>query len=130
MKRVRLTCVFIIRWIHYTTQEYFERTWTFWVPHAQMDIAGVCLTYLLFDAFATGFCHTDTEFECRLRLNVLYDYAARNWGHHAREVSTEVEQLTLAFLESETKVSSSSQVMMAFRLYPGHLATVKMFHGK
>jgi hypothetical protein len=70
----------IIRWIHYTTQEYFERTWTLWVPNAQVDIASVCLTYLSFDAFAAGFCQTDQEFKARLRLNALYDYAARKLG--------------------------------------------------
>jgi len=103
----------IIRSIHYTTQEYFERTWTLWIPNAQVDIARACLTYLSFDAFAAGFCRTDEEFEARLRLNVLYDYAAQNWGHHARAASTEVENLVLDFLESETRVSSSSQAMMA-----------------
>ena len=110
----------IIRWIHYTTQEYFERTWTLWVPYAQVDIANVCLAYLSFDVFAVGFCLTDEEFEARLRLNILYDYAARNWGHHARAASTEVEQLILDLLESEAKVSSSSQAMMALRSYSGY----------
>ena len=76
-----------------------------------------CVTYLSFDAFETGFCPTDEEFEARLRLNPLYDYAARNWGHHARAASTEVEQLILDFLESEAKVSASSQAMMASRSY-------------
>ena len=66
-------------------------------------------------AFETGFCPTDEEFEARLQLNPLYDYAARNWGHHARAASTEVEQLILDFLESEAKVSASSQAMMASR---------------
>ncbi|KAI9787698.1 MAG: hypothetical protein M1839_000229 [Geoglossum umbratile] len=73
----------IVRLVHYTTQEYFERTWTNWFPHAQMDIANVCITYLLFDVFETGFCQSDGEFEERLKTNVLYDYAARNWGYHA-----------------------------------------------
>src|SRR5437588_4296019 len=27
----------IIRLVHYTTQEYFERTWTCWLPNAQRD---------------------------------------------------------------------------------------------
>src|SRR5437667_12719368 len=27
----------IIRLVHYTTQEYFERTWTSWFPGAQID---------------------------------------------------------------------------------------------
>jgi hypothetical protein len=36
----------IIRWIHYTTRECFERTWTIWLPQAQADNA-TNLHYLL-----------------------------------------------------------------------------------
>src|SRR5436309_1413742 len=92
----------IIRLIHYTTQEYFERTWTSWFPNAQRDIATTCVTYLTFDAFEAGFCSTDEAFETRLQLNPLYDYAARNWGHHAHATSA-VEQLVVDFLKSEAK---------------------------
>jgi hypothetical protein len=52
-----------------------------------------CVTYLSFDAFETGFCQTDEEFEARLQLNALYDYAARHWGHHARAASIKSKQL-------------------------------------
>lgn len=41
----------IIRLVHYTTQEYFDRTWNFWFPNAQNDITITCVTYLSFDAF-------------------------------------------------------------------------------
>jgi hypothetical protein len=49
----------IIRLVHYTTQEYFERTQKDWFSDAQRDIAITCITYLLFDTFETGFCPTD-----------------------------------------------------------------------
>lgn len=104
----------IIRLAHYTIQEYFERTWKDWFSDAQKDIATTCITYLSFNTFEAGFCSTDKKFETRLQLNPLYDYAARNWGHHARAASTEVEQSAVNFLKSEAKVSSSSQAMMAF----------------
>ncbi|KAH0535997.1 hypothetical protein FGG08_007114, partial [Glutinoglossum americanum] len=109
----------IVRLVHYTTQEYFERTWTNWFPHAQMDITNVCVTYLSFDVFETGFCQSDGEFEARLQTNVLYDYAARNWGYHAH-TSLIKEELILNLLESRAKVSAASQAMMAFRSYPGY----------
>ena len=85
-------------------------------------MAATSVTYLSFDIFKTGFCLTDEEFEERLQLNPLYDYAARNWGHHARAASTEVEwvkmeQLILSFLESEAKVSACIQAMMASKEY-------------
>jgi ankyrin repeat protein len=107
----------IIRLVHHTTQEYFERTQISWFPDAQRDITTTCVTYLSFDAFEIGFCPTNHEFEARLRLNPLYDYAARNWGHHARESPMQVEQLILDFLESKAKVAGSSQAMMASKSY-------------
>jgi ankyrin repeat protein len=106
----------IIHLVHYTTQEYFERTWISWFPNAQKDITTTYVTYLSFDAFEAGFCLTDKGFETRLQLNALYDYAARNWGYHVRAASAEVKQLILNFLGAKSKVSSSSQAMMAFRL--------------
>ncbi|KAL2849602.1 hypothetical protein BJY01DRAFT_210591 [Aspergillus pseudoustus] len=41
----------IIRLVHFTTQEYFERTWTAWFPDAGQNIAATCITYLSFDCF-------------------------------------------------------------------------------
>jgi ankyrin repeat protein len=103
----------IVRLVHFSTQEYFERTQISWFPDAQRDIATTCVTYLLFDVFKPGFCLTDEEFEARLQSNAFYNYAAQNWGYHVRAASMEAEQLVLGFLESEAKVFASSQAMMA-----------------
>jgi ankyrin repeat protein len=110
----------IIRLVHYTTQEYFERTQTSWFPDAQKNIAITCVIYLSFDAFETGFCSTDGDFEARLQLNPLYDYAARNWGYHTRAASIEVDRSILDLLESEAKVSASSQAMIASKRSAWH----------
>ncbi|OBT72674.1 hypothetical protein VF21_08561 [Pseudogymnoascus sp. 05NY08] len=110
----------IIRLVHYTTQEYFERTWTSWFHDAQEDITKTCVTYLLFSTFENGFCATDGEFEARLRLNPLYDYAARNWAYYACAGSTEVEELILNLLQSDAAVSASSQAIMAPRNHSGY----------
>ena len=107
----------IIRLVHYTTQEYFERTRMTWFPDAQKDIARACVTYLSFDTFKAGSCLTDEEFEARLQQNPLYDYAARNWGDHARAASTEIEQPFLDFLESKAKASAASEVVMPYGGY-------------
>lgn len=110
----------IIRLVHYTTEEYFERTWSTWFPDAQTDIAKACVTYLSFDTFETGFSPTDKDFEVRLQSNILYNYAAQNWGHHARVSSIEGETLILGLLESKTKVSACSQAMMVSESYPDY----------
>ena len=107
----------IIRLVHYTPQEYFEKIQSSSFPDAQKDIAVVCITYLSFNAFETGFCLTKNELEARLRLYPLYSYAAQNWGHHARAASTKVEQLTLKFLENQQKIFAAGQAMIAS--FPG-----------
>ena len=99
-------------------------------PNAQRDIATTCVTYLSFDAFESGFCPTDKDFEARLQLNPFYDYAARNWGHHVRAAPTEEERLILEFLKSEAKLSASSQVMMALNSTWTTLAIVKECRSK
>jgi len=101
----------IIRLVHYTTQEYFERTQGHWFPNAEIDIAKICVTYLSFDIFESGFCASDEEFETRLRLNPLYDYAARHWGHHLRK-APDVQRQIAEFLNNEAQVSASSQALM------------------
>src|SRR5277367_1223034 len=106
----------IIRLVHYTTKEYFKRTRERWFPNAETDITKVCVAYLSFHAFESGFCQTDAEFEERLRLNQLYDYVAHNWGNHAREALTLCQQ-AVGFLESELKTEAASQALLAIKRY-------------
>jgi hypothetical protein len=105
----------IIRLVHYTTQEYFERAQGRWFPDAEREVAETCITYLSFDAFNSGVCTTSEEFQARLEEYVLYDYAALKWAHHARITSTlaepEVENLVVSFLESEANVLASNQAV-------------------
>ncbi len=110
---------FVIRLVHYTTQEYFERPQKDWFPQAETDITKVCATYLSFRVFESGFCQSDGEFEERLRSNPLYNYAAQNWGHHARAASKLCQEV-LKFLTCEMSVESSGQALMAVKLYSLH----------
>ena len=104
----------IIRLVHYTTQEYFDRTRAKWFPNAEANITTICVTYLSFDEFESGICQNDKEFEQRLQLNKLYDYAARNWGYHARQAST-LCQGVIEFLQKRAQVEASSQVLIAMK---------------
>jgi Ankyrin repeats (3 copies)/Ankyrin repeats (many copies) len=109
----------IIRLVHYTAQEYFERTQGQWFPDAQANITAICVTYLTFDEFESGICQNDEKFEQRLQLNKLYDYAAHYWGHHAREALTSCQSV-LKFLQKQGQVEGSSQALMAVKRWPGH----------
>ncbi|KAF9780340.1 hypothetical protein IL306_000625 [Fusarium sp. DS 682] len=102
----------IIRLVHYTTQEYFERAQEEWFPDADLDITTTCATYLSFNTFSSGFCQTDDEFEERLRSNPLYDYAAHNWGAHACQLPG-CDQVVVDFLTDTTKTEAAGQALMA-----------------
>ncbi|KAF2807096.1 purine and uridine phosphorylase [Mytilinidion resinicola] len=103
--------------IHKTTRDYFDRTKETWFPDAESNITTLCVTYLSFDEFKSGFCQTNDEFEERLRSNPFYHYAANNWGLHAREALEEV----IRFLKCNTKVEGSSQAMLARKRVAKHI---------
>lgn len=97
----------IIRLVHYTTQEYFERARHNLFPRAESKITITCITYLSFNRFDSGFCSTEDEFKWRLQSNQFFKYAARNWGHHARVAlasDSTLGQAVVKFLSSEAKL--------------------------
>ncbi|KAK8043811.1 purine and uridine phosphorylase [Apiospora phragmitis] len=96
----------IVRLVHYAAQEYLESTKARWFPEMEQIITTVCTTYLSFDSFATGHCETDKEFEKRLAEHRLYDYAAWNWGLHARTVN--IDKKVLSFLSKPAQVDAAS----------------------
>ncbi|KAL6824068.1 ankyrin repeat-containing domain protein [Trichoderma camerunense] len=102
----------IIRLVHYTTQEYLQKTKETWFPEGESYIAKICVTYLSFNTFSP--CHRHGEIEKRLWSYPLYRYAIDNWGHHARDAST-LGQEVMDFLECETKVEASCQAMSKVR---------------
>lgn len=111
----------IIRLVHYTTQDYLERTLKARYPHAQRNICATCITYLSFKVFAVAvepskldpYSLTPEEMN-RLEENVLLAYAARNWGNHARKAlghDTIIEELVCGFLSCGANVSSSNRIL-------------------
>ncbi|KAK3941050.1 hypothetical protein QBC46DRAFT_363710 [Diplogelasinospora grovesii] len=118
----------IIWLVHYTTQEYFEQTQKKWFPNVEADIATTYVTYLSFTVFKSGPCQTDDEFEGRLPSNALYDYAAHNWGYHARVTSTSCQGV-VEFLKRQAQVEASSQALMA-AAENGHEAIVTQLLAK
>ena len=111
----------IIRLVHYTTQDYLERTLEARYPHAQRNICATCITYLSFKVFAVAvepsklvpYSLTREEIN-RLEENVLLAYAARNWGNHARKAlgqDTIIEELVRGFLSSGANLSSSNRIL-------------------
>jgi len=109
----------IIRLVHFTTQEYFQQTKKKWLSNAEKEILAVCITYLSFSEFETGACDTDDEFEQRLQNSPLYDYTARNWGHHARQAAMSSLEM-VQFLSSPALVEASSQAPLVAKRWYRH----------
>jgi hypothetical protein len=107
----------VIRLVHYTTQEYFERTSSYFNPAAQLLIAETCLTYLSFSVFESGSCATDEDFEERLRQYELLDHAARIRGEHARRVGAEVAEALRSFLTHYSLLACAVQVLYVESTY-------------
>ncbi|KAM0513961.1 hypothetical protein ACHAPE_007316 [Trichoderma viride] len=106
---------------HYTTREYFHSPThqLDWIDNAQREVTRICVTYLSFNDFKSGFCESHKEFEIRLNSYKLYNYAAQYWGYHAREALA-LDQEVMDFLECEPNVEASSQALMtakSFRYY-------------
>lgn len=107
----------IIRWIHYTTQEYFERSWTDWFPNAHQRAADICIAYLSYSAFETGMCNTYEDYAIRLSDYPLFKYATQFWGVHYRAQQAD-EQSCLRLLQTSTKVGACSQGLVSESRHP------------
>ncbi|KAF5576103.1 ankyrin repeat [Fusarium pseudoanthophilum] len=103
----------IIRLVHYTTQEYLDRTRDKWFSNAESEITITCIRYLSFDTFNGGYCRSAQEYEERMTFNPFYGYASRNWGHHAHSASMDGEQVIIDFLDIPAQPLASVQEIMA-----------------
>lgn len=114
-----------VRFIHYTTQEYLQRNQQTWLPHAKIEIARSCTTYLLLHDLAAGPCSTKADYACRMERFALLRYAAVYWGPHmsildSSERLPESDGLAaeaLAFLCRVGCLNSASQVLSMSRGY-------------
>lgn len=100
----------VITLVHFTTQEFFEREWAIWFPDAHRKIGQTCVTYLCYDVFSSEPCRNFMEYQARLRNYPFHNYAACNWGHHARRQRLD-EQLVLHLLEDGQTITACAQAM-------------------
>ena len=109
-----------VRFVHYTTQEFFERFGSRHFPNALEDIAVICLTYLLFNEFeelgARGYfpLNLDRPREARKLKYPFFQYAARFWARHAENCHSTFEdklgKLLVEFLTDDCRISNVWQM--------------------
>ena len=111
----------IIRLVHYTTQEYFEQTLDASFPNVHFEMARTCVAYLSFSTFSSGAKHYP-----RLQADPLISYAARNWGHHAREAAYVPDEV-LDFLQKRNNTAAAYEVLLGYNEMTRALAKLR-FH--
>ncbi|RAQ58986.1 hypothetical protein COH20_006750 [Aspergillus flavus] len=70
----------VIHVIHYTVQQYLERTLGQKLVAARMNLTKACLTYLTLPNFSSGICTSDAAMSQRLVQFPFLEYAAKQWG--------------------------------------------------
>lgn len=105
----------VIRLVHYTTQEYFERHRSKIFPTAQAGISSACIRYLSLGDFKHGPCTTNFDLENRLNNFKLIEYAAHNWAKHAYgDLDEAIEEQAVQFLSNRSLLSSAVQAMWMY----------------
>ena len=77
-------CSKIIRLVHYTTQEFFDRERQAFFADTEHEISRVCLTYLLYDVASV--LSTDDYLSKTLCAYPFFGYAALYWSSHLRSI--------------------------------------------
>ena len=111
----------LIRLVHYTTQEYFERRRDELFGDIQNKIAAICITYLCLNVFESP-CSDFGSLQNRVTEYPFLEYAAPYWGHHVRATSELTQrEYMMRLLMKHNKLVSAIQVE---HLIEGHLVWV------
>ncbi|KAL8919594.1 MAG: hypothetical protein Q9172_004922 [Xanthocarpia lactea] len=100
----------IVRLVHHTLQQYLEDNRIRLLESPEAEMARVCLTYLMFDAFGNGPCADSDTMEQRLQTYKFLDYASHNWGRHIPDDSAWTGSI-LSFVNDQQKLACSVQVL-------------------
>ncbi|KAK4150139.1 hypothetical protein C8A00DRAFT_37273 [Chaetomidium leptoderma] len=113
-----------VRLVHYTAQEYFERSHVQALAAARLSLANISLAYLTLPNFSDGPCATDAAMSRRLKLYPFLDYASKHWGEDIGKMSrTEIELLwprLASFVSNRSALDVASQIQNIPRIRYAH----------
>ena len=126
----------IIRLVHPTAEEYLSDIRTKQCPSAELDIVIHCLTWLTFDVFTQGVCHSpmptpylDAICQCRRCLEQeRFAYASQTWVAHLRgslELDENVKPLVLRLLRNTVAMKNMIRALGKEDLVRRHQAYFK-----
>ena len=100
----------LIRLVHYTTQEYFERRRDGLFGDIQTKITAVCTTYLCLDVFEVP-CSDFKTIQDRVTDYPFLTYATLFWGYHVQATSKFIQRdYIMRLLERNCTLISVIQV--------------------
>ncbi|CAJ0538785.1 Ff.00g067260.m01.CDS01 [Fusarium sp. VM40] len=117
----------VIRLVHFTTQEYINQQPDQLLPMTEQYITRTCLNYISLSGLRildgdplSGM----TDFLKQVKYHPFYNYAAQNWGHHARD--SPISQLELESFVLETDVHTSANLLILTESMVNHLLSRRM----
>lgn len=117
----------VIRLVHFTTQEYINQQPDQLLPMTEQYITRTCLNYISLSGLRIldGDPWSVTkDFLKQVEYHPFYNYAAQNWGHHARDspiLRQELESFAL-----ETEVHTSANILILTESLMNHLLSSRM----
>jgi hypothetical protein len=79
----------VVRFSHLTIKDYLSRYSSQYFPDGHLPLAQTTLTYLNFTALSSTLGHA--RFEEQGDLYPFFEYAAFQWGHHARKANADMK---------------------------------------
>ncbi|KAL6871677.1 hypothetical protein HDV57DRAFT_275906 [Trichoderma longibrachiatum] len=98
----------IVRLVHYTTQEYFEQRQEQLFPDAETKMSVFCCEYI--HNFQRSCDNRNGRPAPYRRSAALYDYASKNWGHHARLIP-DIPQPVRDFMTCQTTIEAAAEAL-------------------
>ena len=106
----------IIRFVHYTTQEYFEAIREERFPEAQLDMTKTCLNYLRLESFDSEMRDGVEGVEEFTGKYPFLGYASLFWGHHARDLEgshdEDLLEAIMDFFEHKLNFNCATRVLL------------------
>ncbi|CAJ2501096.1 Uu.00g039490.m01.CDS01 [Anthostomella pinea] len=108
----------VIRLVHHTTQQYFDRVKLHRFPLADLHIATVCIRYLSYQNVAPGPLFSRSDHSERLTMWPLYSYASEFWYEHIDKTNDDQDTHIINFLEAPNIATSAYQAAVIARYAP------------
>lgn len=119
----------VIRLIHFTAEEYFERNRINTFPTAPTTIAMSCLTFLGLDVFNDP-CVYGRSLLGRLKRYPFGHYAARYWAEHARDTAEETEEIQRAIIRTFQAAGKRESMIQIRRYYESTQSNLPALTGR